>query len=78
MFWVYVNYPNPRISLHQEPDCSHIRPRNILHQRVCQIDSATLPDELLKFRNRGYPFKAEASLNDLWIRIDLGDEPSER
>ncbi len=78
MLMVYLYAPRSRISAHRDSNCSRIQVMNKPNQRKCRIDVANISTELQKFANKQYKFQSTASLNDLWLEIDLGDEDFER
>lgn len=78
MLWAYVNYPNPKITAHENPACSAIRKTNKSEQRVIEIALASLSSELGKFVRGEHEFAAEARANDMWLKIDLGDQELEQ
>jgi hypothetical protein len=73
MIKAYINYPNPHIMAHFEPDCSNIQKQQKPRQRTVRIDIATISKELGKFRGRAYRFAATSEQNDMWLEIDFSD-----
>ena len=73
MLAVYINYPNPLISVHQDTACANIGKMSKPGQRKLRLDVGTLSTELLKFQHKEYRFAADATLNDMWLEIDFGD-----
>ena len=77
MLNVYIIYPVHRISVHHNPDCATIRSHHTADQRICKIAASTLSLELRRFQNGYYHFGANKETNDMWLKVDLGDEGSE-
>ncbi len=72
MIHVYVNYPNPRASAHSDASCSRIQQAHKENQRVVEVTRANLGRELDRAESE-YRFGSTHDLNDLWMKIDLGD-----
>lgn len=75
--WVYINYPNPKFSIHKDPGCSIVRMHEKEEQRVVRIDQNTLPSVLERFRNQRYKFMSQAEYNDMWLEFELASEEDE-
>jgi hypothetical protein len=73
MIRVYINYPNPHVSIHGNPTCGAIQPMWKPGQRFIQIDRGTLSDELTRFANKVYTFAAKREVNDMWPEVEFGD-----
>jgi len=73
MIKAYVYYPNPKISVHNNPNCSLIGQHQKNQQRYIKIDISSVTIELQKFKNKHYIFNSTATNNDMWIEIDFND-----
>ncbi len=78
MLSVYINYPNPHVTCHYDRNCGRIRPQKRPNQRICHVNWDTISSELKKFRDKQYPFRAEAKWNDIWLELDFQDNDFER
>jgi hypothetical protein len=78
MVKVYINYPNPHISLHRKAGCGNIRQQQKAGQRIVHLNIASLSAELKRFKARDYRFGADAQTNDMWLEIDFNDPEFER
>ncbi len=78
MLHVYINYPNPHMTIHGDSGCSLIRQSKKPDQRISKITVETLSQELAKFRDKEYSFAPAAILNGIWLDIDLNDSTFER
>ena len=72
MIHVYINYPNTRASAHSEGSCSRIQQAHKHNQRVIEITRSSLGGELVRLES-DVQFGSSQSVNDVWLRIDLGD-----
>ncbi len=77
MLLVYINYPVPHMTLHHDPNCSTFRMSKKPNQRILLINNQTISSELGKFSQAQYRFGATKELNDMWLKIDFGDEEFE-
>jgi len=73
---VYLNYPNPHITIHKDASCGQIHMHKKQDQRHISVNSITLRFVLNDFINDKYIFKAEKQFNDLWLEISL-DTPEQ-
>lgn len=71
MIFVYINYPNPHITIHRDPTCGRIQQHQRPGQRVGRIDISSLEGFLAGAIQGQISFAAEAGLNDIWLEIDL-------
>ena len=78
MLNVYINYPNPHISIHGMEGCPSIRQQHKVDQRIVRIDLASLSSELRRFSSKDYAFGSQAKTNDMWLEVDFGDLAFER
>jgi len=79
MLTVYLNYPKERkerIFIHRKSDCSQIQKKQKPNQRKVDINSQNVDAELQRFNE--YRFEADAKINDMWVRVSLDNEVSER
>jgi hypothetical protein len=72
MIKAYVNYPNPKVTLHTDSSCSNIQMQNKADQRYIKINAETISKELMNFQNKKYRFAADPEFNDMWLEIDFG------
>jgi hypothetical protein len=68
---VYINYPNPHITIHKNASCRQIKKQQKDEQRHIKVRITNLDDVLTKFINEDYEFKSEKLYNDLWLDISL-------
>lgn len=73
MLKAYVNYPNPKVSVHHDPSCGAIRKMAKPSQRLVRIDAGSISAELQRFRAKGYTFAANPAGNDMWVEADFAD-----
>ncbi len=71
MIHVYINYPNPHITIHGQPSCSAIQQQHKQDQRVVDLNRSTLSAELERFAQKHYRFGADAESNDMWLRVEF-------
>ena len=78
MLAVYINYPNSRIGVHTDGDCTHIRAQRKVGQRIVAVNPSTISQEIRMFgEKKGHPFGSTPEVNDMWMEIDFGDRPFE-
>lgn len=79
MIHVFINSPNPHITIHRNPNCGYIHRHTIkpVQRREMNIYRENLSDSFLIFKNNKFDFRAEAGWNSLWLKLDLGDYDSE-
>jgi hypothetical protein len=77
MIYMYLNYPNSRVSIHQDTDSEHIRAQMKPDQRVSRINKANISQELQSFVGGHYQFASTAEVNDMWVEIDFQDRDFE-
>jgi len=75
---VYINYPNPHITIHSKDDCGFINRTYKSEKRIIDITPQTISDEIIKFRNGDYKFGSTSTINDMWLNIDFGDNDFEK
>lgn len=74
---VYVNYPQPHFTIHQDPECNEFKKHKKEGQRLVRVDQNNLGDVLIDFVKSRYQFKSEKSYNDLWFDISLDTKEQE-
>jgi hypothetical protein len=77
MLTAYINYPNPHITAHFNPNCGNIRSHRKTNQRYIRLNTATISAELSKFQTKAYRFAADQQHNDIWLEIDFQDRDFE-
>jgi hypothetical protein len=78
MIRAYLNYPNSKVRLHNDPKCGHIQQMHKAGQRVVAINLSSLSAELARFAQQQHDFGSTAGRNDMWLEVDLGDDGLER
>jgi hypothetical protein len=73
MIKAYINYPNPHITVHSDPDCPRIKQHHKKDQRVVHLDVTTMASELKCFEMKRYQFGAHREINDMWLEVDFRD-----
>ena len=68
---VYINYPNPHITIHKNTSCRQIQMHKKDEQRHINVRITNLNNVLTKFINDDYEFKSEKQFNDFWLDISL-------
>ncbi|GAB4581422.1 MAG: hypothetical protein Fur0022_41690 [Anaerolineales bacterium] len=67
----YINYPNPHITIHRDPDCSEFHKNRKKDQRTIHVSLQNIKTVLRDFIEEKYRFATDQSLNDLWLDISL-------
>lgn len=73
MLMAYINYPNPKVSVHRDASCGAIQKMGKAGQRRVRLDPATISTELQNFLAKHHLFAANSAGNDMWLDIDFGD-----
>jgi len=73
MMKVYVNYPEPKLSIHYNPLCEEVQKRGKSDQRYIRINIDSVSTELRSFANKKYTFNSNAESNDMWLDIEFDD-----
>ncbi|MBA3072404.1 MAG: hypothetical protein FP831_02310 [Anaerolineae bacterium] len=74
MINVYLNHPNPHITIHQNSDCGLIHAhKSAAESRTIKIEISNLSQELSRFVEGEYKFNASKEFNDMWLKVSLGD-----
>ncbi|PKN98036.1 MAG: hypothetical protein CVU42_14030 [Chloroflexi bacterium HGW-Chloroflexi-4] len=74
MINVYINLPNPHITIHQSFDCGLIHAhKSAAESRTIRIEISNLSTELSKFVDGEHKFNASKEFNDMWLEVHLGD-----
>jgi hypothetical protein len=68
----YINYLDPHITIHRNPECSEIHKHRKPDQRIVAVTPQSLRGVLSDFANNKYKFAASSEYNDLWLDISLG------
>ena len=76
MIHVYINYPQPHLTIHRDAGCGLIQMHAGAQRRVVAITRETLAAELRRFVEREHRFATGSHLNDMWLRISL-DTPEQ-
>jgi hypothetical protein len=74
---VYINFPNPHITIHKNASCQQIQMHQKSGQSIVKVSPTTLKNVLSQFINDAYDFKSEAQWNDLWLDISLSTSDQE-
>lgn len=69
----YLNYPNPRMTLHGDPMCAEIGKMQKVGQRDMTITRASFAQALGQLAGSGFQLGAQASVNDVWFTINFDD-----
>lgn len=77
MIRVYINYPNPHITIHANTTCGSLHQQHKENQRAVSINRSTLSAELMRFSEKDYRFGAQVENNDMWLAVDLDDSAFE-
>ncbi len=73
MIWAYINYPNPHVTIHENPTCAQIMCHNKQTGRLVYLNPETLTGELRKFESKFYRFGASKENNDMWLKVDFAN-----
>jgi len=68
---VYINYPNPNFTIHNNQQCSEIQKNNKPNQRIITVSNENLGQVLTQFINNQHTFSSTAPQNDLWFDVNL-------
>ena len=71
MIKAYINYPNPHMSIHKNPDCQMIQKNHAPNQRIFKIDIHSFANVLMDFVDEKFVFRTEKGFNDIWLEIDF-------
>ena len=71
MIHVYVNYPQPHLTIHHDPMCASTQKHERNNQRYRRIDSTNVAEFLAELNAHQIPFAAKARLNDIWLETAL-------
>lgn len=77
MVYGYLNIPTPLVTAHRNPNCGNIQSQGKQGQRVLHINPANAAAELNNFHAGNYRFAPQATINDMWLVIDLGNAAAE-
>jgi hypothetical protein len=73
MLMAYVNYPNPRLTIHANLSCGDIQKMRKPEQRYKRIDLMSVSGELQRFQSKEYTFATNPAGNDMWLEVDFND-----
>jgi len=68
---VYINYPNPHFTIHDNSQCSQIQKHHKANQRTISVTNQNLRQVLTGFISNQYEFSSTASQNDIWLEVNL-------
>jgi len=77
MMKAYINYPEPHITAHYDPNCGKVQAHHKFNQRYRRINITTISLELKNFRNKKHAFSTNTAYNDMWLEIDFNDRDYE-
>lgn len=69
----YLNYPNPRMTLHGNSTCTEIGKMQKVGQRDVPISRASFTQALNQLTGSGFRLGAQAPVNDVWLTINFDD-----
>ena len=75
---VYVNYPDHKFSIHNDPLCVEVRKRRKTGQRDIRIDIDSISTELGRFAKKKPTFNSNAGSTDMWLDIEFHDADFEK
>jgi hypothetical protein len=74
MINVYINHPNPHITIHQSSECGLIHShKSATEARTIKIEISNLSQELTRFVEGDHKFTSTSEFNDMWLELSLGD-----
>jgi hypothetical protein len=73
MLMAYINYPNHRITIHENARCTSVQQQRKSGQRVVRFDIESISRELGRFVTKEYTFGAQPDTNDMWLEVDFGN-----
>jgi hypothetical protein len=74
---IYINYPDPHLTLHSTDSCPEVRKHRKQAQRILAITSRNLGNVLSQFIDHEIRFGVNRSSNDLWLHVSLDSQPHE-
>ncbi|HEY6968008.1 MAG TPA: hypothetical protein VJA94_02300 [Candidatus Angelobacter sp.] len=77
MVKAYLNYPNPHMTLHCGSACAEVGKMHKAQQRTVKIDQASFSQALKQLAGKEFRLGSQASINDVWLTINFGDEEFE-
>ena len=78
MLTVYINYPDPHLTIHTNPACATIQKHDKKKQRKVHLTLENLSRELARFKAKEHRFSATSETNDMWLQLDFADPHFER
>jgi hypothetical protein len=70
---VYLNYPNPRMTIHGDSTCAEIGKMQKVGQRGVIFTRASITQSLSQLTSGEFHLGAQAAVNDVWFTIDFDD-----
>ena len=77
MIHIYVNYPEPHITIHTNSSCGEIQKHKKEGQRHYSVSMQSLTTAIAEFASEKYAFGADRSQNDMWMEVTLGTSAQE-
>ncbi len=71
---VYLNYPNPHMTIHGDSACLQIGKMDKLDQRTVTITPDSFADAICQLDNKTFQFGSSAPVNDAWLSVDFDDQ----
>jgi len=71
MLKAYFNYPNPRVTIHHDPDCGFIQSHQRPNQRYFYINASTMSEIIKLFTARKVRFAPMSGFNDIWLEVEF-------
>jgi len=68
---VYVNFPNPHLTMHRDPTCAEIQKHHKPNQRHIPVSVNRLSSVLTDFIQQKDRFGANTQENDMWLDLSL-------
>jgi len=68
---VYINYPNPHLTIHNNAQCTEIQKHRKANQRVVTVNNQNIAQVLSEFIDNKYLLSSKATENDMWLEISL-------
>ena len=68
---IYVNFPNPHLTIHRDPLCGEIQKHQKPNQRYIAVTAGTLSNVLTELIHNKHRFAPNPQENDLWLDVSL-------
>jgi hypothetical protein len=69
----YLNYPNPHVELHSNPNCAEIQKTHKSAQRNLMVTVGTFAGTCATLKSASFHMGSSAANNDAWISADFDD-----